>query len=166
MKVFAGIDPGISKTAPGGIAILNYQEKMIDCFPWPGNISDVNHKIIEWKKSFEINLCILERITGNPKWGASQTKLFCNFGVWRGLLTAHQIPFVELTSNQWQKGIINKCDGRDTKERVRDFVGKRFPFFKLPAKKYHGVLDALAMAVKASQIYNDATTKMGKPRKW
>jgi len=148
--VFAGIDPGTSKSSPGAIAVIN--DCVIDYFRWPGTVQEASQELKSWLEVYDIKFCVLERVTGNLKWNRSAiAKLFTNFGEWRALLAANEIPYQELTANQWQKGLINKCDGNDSKERVRAFISRYFPRFELPPKKDHGILDALSMAVKASE---------------
>ena len=150
-EVYAGIDPGTSKTSPGAIAVYNSQ--VIDWFVWPGTVNETSTKLKEWLEYYNIKFCVLERVTGNQAWSRRTiSSLFTNFGEWRGLLACFKIPYQELTAQQWQKGLINQCDGTDSKARARAFISRYFPDFELPKKSYHGVIDALAMAVKASTL--------------
>jgi crossover junction endodeoxyribonuclease RuvC len=79
-----------------------------------------------------------------PKQGVSSTfKFGVNFGIWRGILAAYQIPFQLVKPRQWQKGVIRKADGK-----MASLIAarRRWPKAELHLKKHHGRADALWIA--------------------
>jgi crossover junction endodeoxyribonuclease RuvC len=76
-----------------------------------------------------------------PKQGVSSTfKFGVNYGFLRGMLTAHKIPFEEVTPQKWQKamGCLSKGNKNVTKAKAQQL----FPNLKIT----HKVADALLIA--------------------
>lgn len=141
--VYAGIDPG--KT--GAYAIVSDDGTTYEAFDWPGDEVSAANEIQEIVSNFDIRHCILESVHSMPKQGISSTFAFgTNFGIWRGILAANSIPFSLVRPQQWQKGLISKNDGKDTKERSLTVARRLFPDAELHLKKHNGRADALLMA--------------------
>jgi len=48
-----------------------------------------------------------------PKQGVASTfKFGTNYGIWRGILAAFEIPFYTVGVHQWQKGVIQKAQDK------------------------------------------------------
>ena len=146
-KAWIGIDPGAS----GAIAILGsesviYANDHLD-------ISSSSTWLFEWNCEFDIQMALLERVSAMPKQGVSSTfKFGINYGTWQGLLTALRISWMLVSPKDWQKGLVCKTDGADSKERSLNVARRMFPDVDLHRKKDHDKADALLIAYYARSL--------------
>lgn len=115
LEAWIGIDPG--KT---GCACLLTDEKELFFFDWPksNSVYEVHSVIRNWRIEYHIMGCALERVHSMPGQGVKSMFTFGeNYGRWQGLLACHRLPFLNPTPQQWQKGMVKKSDGPDTKTR-------------------------------------------------
>ena len=147
-NIYMGIDPGQT-----GAAALYNGKNIIDMIDYTDPV-DVADKIKKWLWEYKIKIAILERVHSMPKQGVSSTFLFgTNFGIWQGLLAAFQIPHELVAPQRWQKGLITKSDGKNTKEQSLTVARRFFPgseYFK--RKKDHNRADAVLMAIFAERL--------------
>jgi len=145
--MYIGIDPG--KT--GAAVLYSENSGVVDWIDYEDPLTVAN-KLRDWTQH-DITLAILEKVHAMPKQGVSTTfKFGANYGVWQGVLAALKIPHELITPRTWQKGLITKSDGKDTKERSLNVARRFFPssdFLRL--KKHHNRADAALMAVFASR---------------
>jgi crossover junction endodeoxyribonuclease RuvC len=120
-----GIDPG----QKGGIALVNYAGAIIQHFKF---VNRTEHEIGEFvRQSCADNWPIraaVEKVHSMPKQGVSSSfKFGMGYGFVRGLLVAHQIPFVEVTPQAWQKAL--GCLTKGDKSVSRRAAHRRWPTF-------------------------------------
>jgi len=148
--VYAGIDPG--KT--GACAYMSEDGATYDVFDWPGDEASAARKIKQLADNFEIRYCVLEAVSAFPGNGAvSMFNFGTNFGIWRGILATVGIPFSLIRPQKWQKGLILRNDGKDTKARSLTAARRLFPDAELHLKKHNGRADALLMAWHSKELF-------------
>lgn len=139
MTVIAGIDPG--KT--GAISFINTLNYIIDIYDWV-DCSTMNNILADHYISF----AVLEKVASRPKQGVVSTFNFGeNFGMWQGLLTAHNIPYTLATPQKWMKGQVVPSDHKNKKKRALTVCRRLYPgdeHFKL--EKHHNRADATLIA--------------------
>lgn len=144
-KAYIGIDPG--KTGAAALIAKRYTgEEYIDIIDYLEPIA-LTQEIKEWAETYNIVLAVVEKVHSMPGQGVVSSFNFgVNFGIWRGILSALQIPHVFIPPQVWQKGLFSKTDGYN-KKRGLSVVRRLYPgsqFFKL--EKHHNRADALLMA--------------------
>lgn len=132
MALYIGIDPGKS----GCLAIINRDSFRTDVngeqivfFDWPkdGDLGQYCQQLQSIPKK-EVKLAVLERVHAMPKQGVTSMFSFgMNFGIWQGLLTALDWPFILVPPQTWMKNLVSKADGSDTKTRVRNVAQRLYP---------------------------------------
>ena len=140
-RAFIGIDPG--KT---GAAALIHRDGCVVA-DWPGCPAGAADLLTSWRFDYEIDLVALERVHAMPKQGVASTFSFGqNFGQWQGVLAALAFPYLQPLPQEWQKGLVTKSDGADSKARSLAVARRLFPDVDLSRKKDHGRADALLLA--------------------
>lgn len=152
---YIGIDPGMSKTAPGAIAVISddsdYEPRVFD---FPGDIASLGDLFVR-EIIFDIKGCAIESIHASPTFGkVTCFNLGCNYGAYLGILSVLQIPHVLISPNKWQKEILDSGTGQ-TKERSLNMARRLFPDIDLRLKKHHGRADALHLARYAKKYFNN-----------
>ena len=138
---FLGIDPG----ATGCAALIH--DGGHDLFDWPGDPALVVPRLADWLARFEIKLAALEKVGAMPGQGVVSMFTFGqNVGTWQGILAAMAIPYVCPRPQEWQKGIVDRKAGKDTKTASLATARRLFPDADLGRKKDHGRADALLLA--------------------
>ena len=142
---YIGIDPGQT----GATVIIS--DVGIDFFDWPGDPVQYAREIQQLQADFNIKMAILEKVHSMPKQGVSSVfKFGMNFGMIQGVLSALRVPYMLVTPQKWQKGIVVPTDGKDSKERSLTVARRMFPQVDwLRRKKDHNRSDALLMAYRA-----------------
>lgn len=145
IKAYLGIDPGAS----GAAALLTADGEAI-VRDYPGDPSLAADLVRAWRTEYRIELAALEAVHAMPKQGVSSMfKLGANFGAWLGILAALSIPHVLVRPQEWQRGILTKGDGTDTKARSLAAARRMWPDLELGRKKDHGRADSLHLAAFA-----------------
>lgn len=129
-----GIDPGVSGAAAvvdnGGCESKVFSKGTErDMYLW------VKERAIFIKKAW------LERVRSRPGQGVATTFTFgTNYGWWRGVLIALEIPFEEVIPGVWQKHLkcLSKGDKNVTKRKAQELYPK--------VTVTHGNADALLIA--------------------
>ncbi len=138
---FLGIDPG----ATGCAALIH--DGGHDLFDWPGDPALVVPRLADWLARFEIKLAAFEKVHAMPGQGVVSMFTFGqNVGAWHGILAAMAIPFITPRPQEWQKGIVDRKAGKDTKAAALATARRLFPDADLGRKKDHGRADALLLA--------------------
>ena len=115
-QFFIGIDPGQS----GALAMIdetNFGNNVAVLSDWPGDEIAAAAIVREIKMNADhrkdILLGAIERVHSMPKQGVASTfKFGTNYGIWRGILAAFEIPFYTVGVHQWQKGVIQKAQDK------------------------------------------------------
>lgn len=131
-----GIDPGKS----GGIGFIDTDLKQALCFKMPETERDLSDLFEEYVP--RVKICVLEKVHAMPKQGVSSTFTFgVNYGILRGMLIAHKIPFEDCQPAMWQKTLqcLSKGDKNVTKAKAQQL----FPSIK---NITHATADALLIA--------------------
>lgn len=147
--IFIGIDPGQS----GAIAVINEKQDILEVVDWPGDevkAADIVRRVST--SCLPLNTPIraaLEKVAAMPKQGVSSTfKFATNYGIWKGILAALKIPFIEVRPQAWQKGIVSKKQDGVNKPSVAA-AARMFPTAELfgpKGGKKDGRADALLIA--------------------
>mgnify|MGYP001243187605 CR=1 FL=1 len=138
---FIGIDPG----ATGCAALIH--DGGHDLFDWPGDPALVVPRLTDWLARFEIKLAALEKVGAMPGQGVVSMFTFGqNVGAWHGILAALSIPYVSPRPQDWQKGLVDRKAGKDTKAASLATARRLFPDAALSRKRDHGRADALLLA--------------------
>lgn len=127
-KAYMGVDPGKS-----GAACLLTEDNNVFFIDWPkdDDIEHVYKTIEQWKASYDISLCILEKVHAMPKQGVSSTFSFgMNYGSWKAIVAISQIPYLLVTPQAWQKGLISQKDGKTPKLRSKAATKRMYPKHK------------------------------------
>lgn len=138
-KAFIGIDPG----QKGAIALLCGNE--VEVFDWIDGPMMAN-QLLDLKVEYQIQLAAIERTNAMPGQGVTSMFTFGqNCGWWKGALDSMFIPFIEVRSQEWQKGVVPKKKSKSDKPSL--LVARRlFPTVDLSLKKHDGRADALLIA--------------------
>lgn len=148
MYAYLGIDPGKN----GAMAIVIPDEGAEEVQDYPGDPALVVDYLRSWSLSYEIRIAALERVSARPGQGVvSMFSFGQNVGQYMGILAALGIPYVMPTPQQWQKGLVDRKAGNDSKERALTTARRLFPNADLHRKKDHGRADALLLAYYAWQ---------------
>ena len=155
MEGFIGIDPG----AKGAACLIligdnNFHRYLFIDWTDP---KDVYEKINAWPIR-SIKMAVLEKVHARPGMAAKAMFSFGrNTGHWEMILLSLEIPFQMITPQGWQKGLIVKSDGPDTKTRAKVVALRLFPELesRLIGPKggvRDGRIDALLIAEKARRM--------------
>jgi hypothetical protein len=141
-KAYLGVDPG-----KGGAAalIVDVDEYYVTDFV---DFSTTSGRIRAWNDQFRIKVAAIEKVHARPKQGVVSSFNFgANFGFWQGTFAALKIPYILTTPQNWQKSLLFKADGKDTKERSLVAARRLFPGKGLFDRKMdHGRADAILIA--------------------
>jgi hypothetical protein len=88
-----------------------------------------------------------------PEQGVSSSFRFGRgLGLWEGILSAFQIPFVKVTPQRWKKNLLDGMGKEKDASRLR--AQTLFPSLDLSLKKHHGRGDALLLAEFLRRTYS------------
>ena len=123
-----GIDVGKS----GGVAIIDSiksKNAPIQAVKCPETVKDMS-KVIEWHKwESRDMLCVIEKVHSMPKQGVKSMFTFGkNFGQWLGILTAFEIPYIEVPPQKWMKyyGAMPK-EKKERKTHLKHLAQSLYP---------------------------------------
>jgi len=149
-KIFyIGIDPGTS----GSAVCLNDEGKIEFLFDYPGEqvacYRELSDRISRYN---DIQFhAALEKVHGRPPMGAKSAFNFgANWATWRMILIFLQIPFLEPSPVEWQKGMFKKGDEINGVQKTRSLTVARriwpenYEYFK--NMKHHNRSDAALIA--------------------
>jgi crossover junction endodeoxyribonuclease RuvC len=166
---YVGIDPGKS----GAYAIINEDYAIVSY-----GLFDKNNSLIALRKTFpdtHTRAC-LEAVHAMPMQGVTSMFSFGeNFGFWKGVLEALDIPYILTPPQTWQKAVLDtmptpypKIKGETPTEASRrkakntlalkahitGFARRQFPAREaaLSIKRNQGVADALCMALYVKRL--------------
>lgn len=141
-----GIDPGSSS---GAFVILNKDKEILLISKFKSE-NEAVHDI----KPFVPELLggVLEHVHSMPKQGISSAFTFgANFGFWRGLLMALEIPYILVTPQKWQASMFDSQKKGENKQISLNLGQRLYPHIKL-GKTDHGKTDAILMALYGLKI--------------
>lgn len=138
---YVGIDPG----ATGCVALIH--DAGHELMDWPGDPALVVPRLADWQARFDVRLAALEKVGAMPGQGVvSMFSFGQNVGTWHGILAALHIPYVCPRPQDWQRGLVDRKAGKDTKAAALASARRLFPDAALGRKKDHGRADALLLA--------------------
>jgi crossover junction endodeoxyribonuclease RuvC len=144
--LFIGIDPGQT----GALAVINKNLEIHHITDWSSEIliAEALRKIKKNAVGKGIILnAALEYAHAMPDQGVTSMFRFgTNYGIWQGILAAFAIPYVIVTPQKWQKGVIKKAE---TKAPAISAAARLFPSAELwgpRGGKKDGRADALLIA--------------------
>ena len=145
-----GIDPGKS----GGIArvISSGDRNIWSAYKCPKEIKEISNLIKIFKKFVLKPKILLENVHAFPTDGRSSAfKFGVNYGIWQGILSAHNLEYTLVTPQKWQKhfGQLPK----DKKERKNTL--KQIAIDKTDIKATLNTADAICIAVYGYEYEGD-----------
>ena len=145
MIVTLGVDPGISKSAPGAMALL-IDGDFAAVEDWCDSLVMLD-TLRHWNSQTPIALAALERVGARPGQGISTTGKFLeNHGWWMGIMDGlFGSAWVHPTPQTWQRTLVPRKSIGVAKPSL-DIARVRFPTAPLKHKKNHGRADALLIA--------------------
>jgi len=152
---YIGIDPGLD----GAIAWIDNREPDTTCYEKTPTMYikktkreyDIS-KMVNILNSFDFSvLTLLESVHSMPKQGvASSFNFGMGFGIWKGILTALEIPFELVPPQRWKKEMMYGMG----KEKSASILKAKQLFPHLDLKKSeHGIADAILMAVYGMRFF-------------
>lgn len=117
-KIIIGVDNGLD----GGIVGLSLDGKVVinEIMPTIDGEKKRTYDIpsmVRVLRGLEVGAAYLERAQAMPGQGVSSMfSIGYGFGLWQGLMTALEIPFVVVGPKAWQKVIFEGVDKTDTKK--------------------------------------------------
>lgn len=139
--IFIGVDPGVSGSI---VALRATVDKFHSDIAGMQRLSDTEHEISRFLFDMAADgecFAFVEKVHAMPKQGVRSMFTFGqNYGMVRGMLAAHRIPFDDVTPQRWQKelGCLSKGDKNTTKAKA----GQLFPQVKVA----HWFADGLLIA--------------------
>jgi|TARA_R100001443_G_scaffold29830_4_gene43124 crossover junction endodeoxyribonuclease RuvC len=159
--VVIGIDPG----KDGALVVLNHHGSAVSSYLTSkeftlrlgkGSKRDYNEsRMVDAFRSLgndnNILLAVLEKQWARPGQGVSSTfSTGLGYGLWKGILSAVGIPFIEVSPKTWAKSVLKDVSG-DGKGRSVYVASKRVPDLDLsPGKRtkpHDGLADAACIAL-------------------
>ncbi len=136
---YIGIDPGQT----GAMALISNEHIDIMDFNCAFQIAE---QLSEWKADYDI-VAYLEKVHSMPKQGVASTfKFGVNFGIWRGILTALNIPFFLVTPQNWQSHFFTRGDTKKKSLAAARSLYPKIAKTHLKRMKDHNRADALLIA--------------------
>lgn len=134
--IYLGIDPGKS----GAIAGI-----WDDGVPFVAHIKlkETEHDIAGFIRQFDLGSAraVIERVNSQPNNGHRQAFIFGqSYGFLRGLLSAYQVPFIEVSPQRWQKAM--ECMTGGNKNVSKQKAQQLWPTLKIT----HANADSLLIA--------------------
>jgi len=126
-----GIDVGKS----GGVAIIDSisQDSPLKAVKCPETVHDMAG-LIQWHRwESRLTMCVIEKVHSMPKQGVKSMFTFGkNFGQWLGILSAFEIPYIEVTPQKWMKyyGAMPK-EKKDRKNHLKHLAQSLYPSDKV-----------------------------------
>tara|TARA_R100000005_G_C4973709_1_gene185795 strand:+ start:597 stop:1133 length:537 start_codon:yes stop_codon:yes gene_type:complete len=153
---YIGIDPGVS----GGISCITGTDMVAT--KCPGTIADMSDRL-------DIIACvardtgykcyaIIESVHSMPGQGVKSCFTFGqNYGEWLGLLTAHKIPYKQVTPQKWMKlfGAMPK-DKKARKNHIKHLAQQRYPEHRITLATSDAILIAEYCRHDALSVINNA----------
>lgn len=148
--LFGGIDPGISPTAPGALAVIAADGEMREVVDMPlaGKTVDVANCVEffrQWALTGRLAMVALEYQQSFPHQGLQSTFVLGQcYGTLQGILASLLIPFDLPHPAAWKRAMsVPKSENKDVD---REVAKRLFPTADLKFKKNHGRADALLLA--------------------
>ena len=149
-KIWIGIDPGISKSKPGGIAMINGH-------PWPQTQrmplqrSAIREWLFSWTTGREDRIFVtIEKQQGRPNMKGVNA-LMTHYGFLLGLLEAWRLRHEEVNPIDWQRVMLRSMPKTDRAGRKKQALERAEQLFRL-GKITDGEADALLIAEYGRRI--------------
>lgn len=139
--IFLGVDPGVT----GAFAAVSGSR--VTWCKYPGSAQELASLLRPIVP--RIRLAAVEHVAASPQMGRGSIFTFGrNYGEWLGVLATLDIPYVLITPAKWQKAVLDSSKKGTTKERVVQYVQRRFPDLELKHTQHHAA-DAVCLALFA-----------------
>lgn len=124
-RIYIGIDPGKN----GGIGFI-YND-VAYCRKCPTTVQDMSEeiKVVLGIAPDIPKFAIIEQVHSMPRQGVRSVFTFGQgYGQWLGILTSHEIPYIQITPQKWMKhyGALPK-EKKDRKNKLKHLAQQRFP---------------------------------------
>ena len=159
--VYVGIDPG----KDGAVVVLDQYGKAVASYLTArdftirlgkGSKRDYTEsrmaQTFDWiNKKYNVVVTVLEKQWARPKQGVSSTfSSGVGYGLWKGILSATGIPFIEVSPRTWTGCVLKDVSG-DGKGRSVYVASQRVPTLDLTPgskrKPHDGLADAACLAL-------------------
>ena len=153
MKTYIGIDPG--KTGAYAIMTVHKDVFKVDVYDFT-TFKEAAEHISTARDGSKNTVAILEKVHAFPGQGVTSMFNFgANYGGWQALLDILDISHMLKAPQSWQKGLLSKADGINTKEQSLVSARRLFPDMQpyLKRKKDNGRADAMLIAWHAFQVW-------------
>lgn len=154
MKVFIGIDPGLS----GGAAVIDWNGKVSVAYPLPLlneqlDYNALTQMLYDLMKHYDCHTWI-EKVSAMPGQGVSSMfKFGFVTGAIHGILSAIQMPYSTVTPQAWKKKVLVGIERNkdNPKEAALIYCMREYPTVSLLAtsrskKPHSGIVDSLCIA--------------------
>ena len=122
--LFIGIDPGKS----GGIAAITPGTSM--AYKCPGTVADMTNMLLNLCDLGNNPFCVIESVHSMPGQGVKSVFTFgYNYGNWIGILSALQLPYIQVTPIKWMKhySSTRPKDKTARKNYLKHLAQQRYP---------------------------------------
>jgi len=143
-----GIDPGWS----GGVAIT-WGKGKADAVGFTKMTERDIFLALQTFRFSDISMCYIEKVHSMPKQGvASSFKFGHSYGFLRGVLTALNIPFTEVSPMKWQNALGCRTGGNKNITKAK--AQQLYPSIKIT----HAIADALLIATYGQKVEGELLT--------
>lgn len=147
VRVFAGIDPGVSKTDPGAISL--FDGRYFRFYKQWCSLQDSSDTLDYLNSSYLIEQVIIEDVQGDPRWHLnSSIKMMTNKAHWQALLTSRSISYIQKRPQEtwgYLPGSLKDDLEKNPKTKVNRFLNNNFKFIP-QGGRFQGVRDSMCIA--------------------
>ena len=150
-NLYIGIDPGKN----GGVALLSNEQDYYRALAFRCPDADNMHRVLlEHIENFCIDFdniyVAIEKVWAFPSDARSSAfKFGFNSGMWMGIISAMQLPVIEIIPKEWMKFYdMPKMDKKNRKKWLKDLSEKMYPNIKVT----YNVSDAILIANYLKEI--------------
>lgn len=140
---FVGVDPGKS----GAWAVINDEAEVLQVQRF-NSWAEIYAEPIFAGKDKDV-LIMLEQVGAFPGQGVVSTFSFGeSSGGWKSLLEGHQIPFIMVPPQRWQKQLLGVFAKGESKKRAFQYISRRYPHLEFKeGKGSEGPIDSICLAL-------------------
>jgi hypothetical protein len=162
-KVFVGIDPGTSKSEPGGLGIVDIQGGFLGAWRWSHNDPlYLYNKLLLFKELIgDVYLEMVRVFPREQKGFITQNQgLLVNSGIWQGFLLSLSLPYFQVDPATWQAAHKLQFWAKKQKQNPRQhspltLARLRWPAAPLDHKADSGKAVALLLADLARRDHRE-----------
>lgn len=162
MKIYAGIDPGLT----GAISFIDHQLNLIGSIPIPTQVTarrdeiDIRtmfEKIEDIRSGDDWNLTFILEWPGGSQNALAAASMAGSFHALRSMLDLNHWRYIRVAPQTWQKSLLGKVPKGDTKKAALTAFRGLFPEVDVKSlhtrKEYReGIVDAALIATYGAKI--------------